>query len=428
MDKSNYDNINIRLPSAVTGILNQLNEAGYLSYIVGGCLRDIFLGREPKDYDITTNATPEQVKGLFAEIIPTGEKYGTITVGWTDEQTGEVSYYEVTTFRADGNYSDGRRPDEVTFGQSILDDLSRRDFTINAMAYNHLVGLVDPFDGYEDLRAKIIRCVGNPYDRLNEDALRILRGIRFACKYGFSIDKTTEEAMKQLAYLCLKNVSKERIHDELIKILTTLDNRLDLITTFEKFFKEIFSCVELDAKTLNLAVTTGQGDYVKIIFQLFNYSTRKTNISYNVAALEEWLRMFKFSNADVKQIITLVKLDNFHRVGYVQTDGELRKLYFKYKDTLRVYYQLTTTTKECERIEEIISITPTVINLNGNDIKEILNLEESDFIGKLLEEVTNYALEYPWLNNKDNLLDHLKSLVIGEYAPYGEIYERLKKN
>ena len=180
--------------------------------MVGGCVRDMILGREPGDWDITTSALPEQVKQVFRRTVDTGIQHGTVTVMMGDEG------YEVTTYRIDGEYADGRHPDSVTFTPSLTEDLKRRDFTVNAMAYNGNTGLVDEFGGMEDLDRGIIRCVGEPMDRFSEDALRILRAIRFSAQLGFAIEGRTYEAIRAIAPNMV-HVSKERIQAELTKLL-----------------------------------------------------------------------------------------------------------------------------------------------------------------------------------------------------------------
>lgn len=202
----------IRVPAPVERIIGQLNEHGYEAYIVGGCVRDMLLGREPEDWDITTSALPEQVKAIFRRTIDTGIQHGTVTV--MEGKTG----YEVTTFRIDGAYQDGRHPSSVAFTPNLTEDLKRRDFTINAMAYNRDTGFVDRFGGVEDLERGIIRCVGNAMDRFTEDALRILRAIRFSAQLGFEIEADTCSAIRAIGPN-LGKVSKERIQVELTKLL-----------------------------------------------------------------------------------------------------------------------------------------------------------------------------------------------------------------
>ena len=204
----------IILPEKVNFIINKLQEHGFEGYAVGGCVRDTMLSRVPEDWDITTSAKPEQVKALFRHTIDTGIQHGTVTVMLDHEG------FEVTTYRIDGEYEDARHPKEVQFTSNLLEDLKRRDFTINAMAYNEKDGLVDAFDGLGDLKRGIIRCVGIAEERFTEDALRMLRAVRFSAQLGFAIEEKTKEAMKKLAPNLAK-VSAERIQIELVKMLTS---------------------------------------------------------------------------------------------------------------------------------------------------------------------------------------------------------------
>ncbi len=204
--------VRIALPKDVKHIIDVLMENGYEAYAVGGCVRDSILGRVPGDWDITTSALPMQVKGLFRRTVDTGIQHGTVTV-----MLGRNGY-EVTTYRIDGKYEDSRHPESVEFTPKLEEDLKRRDFTINAMAYNDEHGIVDIFDGVGDLHRKIIRCVGNAHDRFDEDALRILRAVRFSAQLGFGIEENTARAAKELA-VNLKRISSERIHTEFNKML-----------------------------------------------------------------------------------------------------------------------------------------------------------------------------------------------------------------
>lgn len=204
----------INMPQAVKEIIATLQQNNFEAYAVGGCVRDSILGREPNDWDITTSASPEEVKALFRRTIDTGIEHGTVTI--MIDKVG----YEVTTYRIDGKYEDGRHPTEVTFTRNLKEDLLRRDFTINAMAYNDTDGLVDIFGGLEDIERKVIRCVGDPRARFTEDALRLLRAVRFAAQLGYTIEEETREAMKEIAGN-LKKISAERIQVELVKTLVS---------------------------------------------------------------------------------------------------------------------------------------------------------------------------------------------------------------
>ena len=206
--------IQIILPEQVSFIINTLNQAGFEAYAVGGCVRDSIMGRVPDDWDITTSADPQQVKRLFRRTIDTGIQHGTVTVML--QKTG----YEVTTYRIDGEYEDNRHPKEVIFTKSLEEDLKRRDFTVNAMAYHPGEGLVDLFDGIGDMEKKCIRCVGQAEERFSEDALRMMRGVRFSAQFGYRIEEQTREAIRKLREN-LRNVSAERIRVELVKLLVS---------------------------------------------------------------------------------------------------------------------------------------------------------------------------------------------------------------
>lgn len=204
----------IRIPDGANYIIETIQAAGFEAYAVGGCVRDCVLGREPQDWDITTSARPEQVKALFPRTIDTGLQHGTVTVLW--KHMG----YEVTTYRIDGAYEDNRHPREVAFTPDLREDLRRRDFTVNAMAYNGEAGLIDIFGGMEDIQSGVIRCVGNAEERFGEDALRMLRAVRFSAQLGYRIDEEAQEGIHRLAHT-LRHISAERVRTELVKILTS---------------------------------------------------------------------------------------------------------------------------------------------------------------------------------------------------------------
>lgn len=202
----------IEMPKKAKHIIKTIQRAGFEAYIVGGCVRDSLLGREPEDWDITTSAKPWQIKEMFDRTIDTGIQHGTVTVMLDKEG------FEVTTYRIDGKYEDGRHPREVIFTPSLIEDLKRRDFTINAMAYNEEGGLIDVFGGLRDMEEKTIRCVGDPKERFSEDALRIMRAIRFSAQLGYGIEKRTKEAIRVMSP-ALKGISAERIQVELVKLI-----------------------------------------------------------------------------------------------------------------------------------------------------------------------------------------------------------------
>ena len=242
----NTDLSALRLPPPVAEILKQLNRAGYEAYVVGGCVRDALLGREPHDWDICTSALPEQVIASFPHqnVYKTGIQHGTVLLRWEGEG------YEITTFRTEGNYSDHRHPDQVRFVGSLKEDLARRDFTINAMAYHPDTGVVDWFGGQEDLRSGLIRCVGEPEQRFREDGLRILRALRFGARYGFAIEAETAQALHRCKAL-LGYLAPERIFSELKGILVG-DGMTELLRTHRDilavFLPEVVPMFDFDQK------------------------------------------------------------------------------------------------------------------------------------------------------------------------------------
>lgn len=242
----------VNMPDNVAQIINTLEKNGYEAYAVGGCVRDAMMGRTPHDWDITTSATPQQVKALFPRTIDTGIQHGTVTI-----MIGKTGY-EVTTYRIDGDYLDGRHPEEVIFTSNLVEDLKRRDFTINAMAYNDRAGVVDEFDGMSDLNNKVIRCVREARERFTEDALRILRALRFSAQLDFTISDDTCEAVKELAPTLIK-ISRERIQTELDKLITSdHPGRIRLVQLFglnKYIFEDATSLISSDEKIYTNIVT-----------------------------------------------------------------------------------------------------------------------------------------------------------------------------
>lgn len=233
--------LEIEIPQGAAWVLEQLRDAGYEAYVVGGCVRDSLLHRMPDDWDITTSAKPEDTKRIFRRTVDTGIQHGTVTV--MVDRTG----YEVTTYRIDGEYADGRHPEHVTFTASLLEDLKRRDFTINAMAYSPAEGLVDEFDGIGDINRRVIRAVGDPVQRFTEDALRMMRAIRFSAQLDYRIDEDTKEGIRLLASN-LQKVSAERIRVELEKLLLS-EHPEELKEAYElgllrQFLPELSECME----------------------------------------------------------------------------------------------------------------------------------------------------------------------------------------
>lgn len=237
----------IEIPKPAEEIIETLNSHGFEAYVVGGCVRDSLLGKKPQDWDITTSAKPQEIKTVFGRTIDTGIAHGTVTI-----MRGKEGY-EVTTYRIDGEYEDGRHPKDVTFTSNLEEDLKRRDFTINAMAYHPRTGLIDIFEGIQDLENKKIRCVGNPMDRFTEDALRILRAVRFSAQLGFTIEPQTRAAIKNIAPNLI-HISKERIQMELTKLLlSNHPNYVKLVFEYgiTPYISKTFVCI--DPKQIVLA-------------------------------------------------------------------------------------------------------------------------------------------------------------------------------
>ena len=276
-----------KLPAGAEFVIRRLHDAGFQAYVVGGCVRDTLLGREPKDWDVCTNALPRELQRVFADchVVETGLQHGTLTVMYQHEP------YEVTTFRVDGEYTDHRHPDEVIFVTDVKDDLSRRDFTVNAMAWSPETGLVDAFDGQGDLARKLIRCVGDPKKRFQEDALRIMRALRFASVYGFDIDPATDAAIHVLKHT-LKDVAAERIRVELLKLLCGQGAGEIL-----RAYPDVMQVIMPPLAKVDWAATVAAVE--------------------NVDAVSETLRLtmllHQLSPADAKSVLMSLKPDNFTR-------------------------------------------------------------------------------------------------------------------
>lgn len=300
-----YDNIKINIPKYPKLIVDTLKEAGFDAYIVGGCVRDYLLGETASDYDITTNAKPDDIKKLFKKTIDTGIKHGTVSVLFYEKNVPLT--YEVTTYRIDGTYRDGRHPEEVTFVDDLKEDLRRRDFTVNAMAYNDDVGLVDNFGGIDDLKNKIIRAVGDPYERFNEDGLRLLRAIRFAAKLGFNIEEETKNAIPKLAKN-LSNISKERVQVELTKTITS---------SHPEYVKLVFSL--------------GLAKYICDGFENIHITKIETNLSTHLAYA---CLLYDEDKANAYKILKELKLDN-NTISKVTDLIGAKKIYIAIKKTYK---------------------------------------------------------------------------------------------
>ncbi len=409
--------IAIEIPKNVKIIINELRKNGYEAYIVGGCVRDAILDKEPNDWDITTSAMPEDVKRLFNRTIDTGIQHGTVTV--MIDKTG----YEITTYRIDGEYEDGRHPKEVIFTRNLYEDLKRRDFTINAMAYNDEDGLVDEFNGIGDLDNKIIRCVGNPEDRFNEDALRILRAVRFAANLGFDIDEKTREAALKLSSN-LKKISKERIQTELDKLIMS-DNPEMLETACELGITDVV-LKEIDRlksekvldEVLALTKNMEKNHYLRWT-SLFVYSSREKTKTI--------LSGLKFDNKTINICSRIVgalsrKLPETRaeiRKDIFETGNEIYDVYVRflkgylmsecskgtgkcgdreYIDFLQREYEDIKKNNECTSLKGLA--------INGKDLMDA-GIEKGSTIGETLNRLLYAVMEKPELNNRKDLLNLL---------------------
>lgn len=338
--------LNIFIPSKITSVLNMFNSAGFEAYAVGGCVRDALLGKGPHDWDITTSAAPKEIQEVFKEYqqIDTGFKHGTVMVVIGKE------VIEITTYRIDGEYTDGRRPDNVTFTKDITEDLARRDFTINACAISE-TSLVDPFGGQEDIRNKIIRCVGNPTQRFNEDALRILRGIRFASVLDFKVEENTRTAMLECREL-LKYVSQERITTEFCKLLTGVNVHA---TLYE--FKDILAYIIPEIKEM---IGFEQHNPYHI-HDVYGHSIKAVgSIESNII-----LRAAMFFH-DIAKPACLSKDENGvgHFYGHPELSAQM---------TGNILSRMKFSNADIRSITELIEYHDAVIELSSKSIKKYLN-------------------------------------------------------
>lgn len=302
----------ITLPEDVNALLQTLNDGGYEAYIVGGCVRDSILGRIPQDWDITTSALPEQTKALFSHTFDTGIQHGTITV------VLNKTNYEITTYRIDGDYADGRHPDEVSFTSNLEEDLLRRDFTMNAIAYHPDEGFRDPFGGQEDIARSLIRGVGEPAKRFQEDALRMLRCVRFAAQLGFQVDDATYTALQENAAL-IEKISVERIHEELDKLWKSpFPEKLSLLL-------ESGLLPHIDGLLDKRLTALGETLVPQLKAAPVSAPLRWTLVlqSFTEAEAKTFCKKLKFDNATAKQIQTYLR----HLSQPIpQTPYEVRKL------------------------------------------------------------------------------------------------------
>lgn len=389
----------LTLPDAAEIILDKLNHAGFEAYVVGGCVRDSIMGLKPHDWDICTSSSPAQTINIFSgcNVIPTGIKHGTVTVilpQFPNEQ------YEITTFRVDGEYKDFRHPSTVLFTNDLSADLSRRDFTINAMAYNHSAGLIDIFGGLDDVSNKLIRCVGSPEDRFHEDALRIMRAVRFSVTYGFDIDADTKSAIYSCKNL-LKNVSYERINSEFSKAIS------------HGISIDLFECMKIVVPELNnnrqwLLLKTVELPMPLILAKLFDFDNNTlkdilTRLRYDnktICAAKE-IHLFGHNIIDDYNSGTNIKNPYYVR-KLISQCGNNAKLAIKFAENILSYETIKILTEYVET-ESKTCCSLNQLNINGNDLlligfrgKQIgyeLQLLLSNVIEEKIENDHNHLIE-----------------------------------
>lgn len=395
--------MHITLPTKVKQIISRLEKADFEAYAVGGCVRDSILGRSPEDWDITTSAKPEEVKRLFSTTIDTGLQHGTVTV--VIEKEG----FEVTTFRLDGDYTDGRHPDRVAFTSSLTEDLRRRDFTINAMAYSEKRGLIDEFDGERDLEDGVIRAVGDACERFSEDALRMLRAIRFAGQLNFKIADETFDAIKELSPNIAK-VSVERIAKELEKLLLSgnpeyiaLVYETGIFSVIAPEVAMLFENGEISASTK--ALSRASFPEKKELYQI-RLAIFLEGLGADKAA--KLLKRLKLDNDTINTVKKLLEL-SLREVENNETDMRrtVKEAGYKMMPLLlemrrakglkdnKDLYQTVIDNGYCTSISEL--------NINGKDLMDA-GIPKGALIGSTLERLLELVIEKPELNTRESLL------------------------
>ena len=397
----------MNMPKDVEFIIEEIEKNGFEAFIVGGCVRDALLHKEPEDWDITTSAKPEEIKKIFKKTIDTGIEHGTVSI-----LLGRNTY-EVTTYRLDGKYSDGRHPDKVEFSPLLEEDLKRRDFTINAMAYSKKVGLVDLFEGEKDLKKGIIRCVGAAKERFGEDALRMLRAIRFSAVLGFEIEENTAKAIVEIAPNLLK-VSKERILVEFNKsLLSSNVEKVNLIFEYGlyKYISKSFEKLEKqDINSLKLINKLSKKKHIRLA-AFFSYAKKdialsilkelkSDNDTYNrVKVLLSYLREdIEESGYDIKKLLNNIESDNFDSLL------ELKNIFLK-EDIKKV----KTIKDEIVSNNEAYKLS--MLAITGRDLIN-LGIEKGPNIGKILEYLLDEVM-------KSQLNNHKKELELEVKRRYG---------
>ncbi|MDU1181128.1 MAG: CCA tRNA nucleotidyltransferase [Clostridium sp.] len=397
--------MNFNIPSNVQLIIDTFYKNGYEAFMVGGCIRDLLLNKIPTDYDIATSAPPDITQKLFLKTIPTGIKHGTITV-----IINEIPY-EITTYRTEGKYVDNRHPNEVNFVTNIKDDLSRRDFTINAFAYNYNVGLLDYFNGLNDLNSKLIKCVGDPNTRFNEDALRILRAIRFSAQLDFNIDKKTYSSIKN-NYKLINNISKERIRNELEKILLCSNpikglNYLNETQISSLIFSSIGELIHLNRnlsllpKDICIRISglfrNTNPDKVKLLLKELRFSNNEINKIYLFISNYKYISSTT-SKIEVKNIIANVGRNNINNLISMYEVLEEKKL-----DNFKKHSNYIISNKDTLYIKEL--------NIDGSILKSKLQLNSGKIIGETLNHLLDLVINETISNDTEVLLEEAKKYI-----------------
>jgi poly(A) polymerase/tRNA nucleotidyltransferase (CCA-adding enzyme) len=438
------------IPKEVKSVLEDLQKAGFEAYIVGGCVRDFLLSRDPKDWDVTTNAKPEEIQKVFPESFYEN-KFLTVTVK-TGSKKLELAEVEVTTYRFEAGYSDKRHPDQVKYAKKLEDDLSRRDFTINAMAMDVKKKVIDLFDGQKDLKNKTIRTVGNPEERFNEDALRMLRAVRFATVLGFKIESKTAEAIKKNS-IWLEAVSKERIRDEFLKIVMS-DKALSGIELLRelgllKFIlpellenygvsqnkHHIYDCYQHAIKSLEYTAKKKFNMHVRLAALLHDIAKPKvkngegeeaTFYNHEVVGAKitfQILNRLKFSKKDVEKITKLVRFHLFYYNVDEVGEASVRRLVKNVgpenmEELLQVRqadrigsgvpkaepYKLRHLKYLVDKVSQD-PISAKMLKINGNEIMKILGTKPCPKIGQVLDILLGQVLDNPKNNTKEFLED-----------------------
>lgn len=389
------------IPDNILKAMNIMKKNGYESYLVGGCVRDFLMGKEPHDFDITTNAKPEQTIKCFSDfkVIETGIKHGTVTVIIDKEPI------EITTFRIDGKYTDNRHPENVEFTVDLKEDLSRRDFTVNALAYNHDTGIVDLFSGREDLENKKIRCVGNPDTRFSEDGLRILRALRFSAVLGFDICKETANSVKRNKNLLL-NISKERIYSEMSKLICGI-NAYAILTEFrevvEVFLPNLKKCSSFEnsvmalsdlppQKELRYAALFSECDSPKL--ELLSLKSDKKTAVYTEILVKYLKKEIIFDEIFIKKILINLEFDELYDVL------KLKEAFDEDVSDIKWLVNKISESGECVKIKDLA--------VSGRDIMEN-NIASGKAVGEILERLLLAVIEKKVKNSKEELLSYILS-------------------